>query len=86
MAQVSRQYALIAGGFLESQEPPIYRPDRRGHAEGSATRLFGAAQSRAPCVDCAFLNLSRGMWDIAATGLPGKIEPLLSRSVIEDGV
>jgi polar amino acid transport system substrate-binding protein len=36
-------------------------------------------------VDYAVANLSIGMRDIAAMGLSGKIEPLLSRSVIEDG-
>jgi polar amino acid transport system substrate-binding protein len=33
----------------------------------------------------AVANLSVGMRDIAAMGLSGTIEPLLSRSVIEDG-
>jgi len=36
-------------------------------------------------VDYAVANLSVGMRDIAAMGLSGTIEPLLSRSVIEDG-
>ena len=36
-------------------------------------------------VDYAVVNLSSGMLDIARVGLSGKIEPLLSRSVIEDG-
>jgi polar amino acid transport system substrate-binding protein len=37
-------------------------------------------------VDYAVVNLSSGMLDIAALGLSGKIKPLLSRSVIEDGI
>jgi polar amino acid transport system substrate-binding protein len=36
-------------------------------------------------VDYAVVNLTIGMHDIATMGLSGKIEPLLSRSVIEDG-
>jgi polar amino acid transport system substrate-binding protein len=36
-------------------------------------------------VDYALLNLSFGMRLVAEMGLSGKIEPLLSRSVIEDG-
>ena len=36
-------------------------------------------------VDYAVANLTAGMRDITAMGLSGKIEPLLSRSVIEDG-
>jgi polar amino acid transport system substrate-binding protein len=36
-------------------------------------------------VDYAVANLTTGMLDIAAMGLTGKIEPLLSRSVIEEG-
>jgi polar amino acid transport system substrate-binding protein len=37
-------------------------------------------------VDYALANLSTGMRDIAALGLSGKIEPLLARSVLEDGL
>jgi polar amino acid transport system substrate-binding protein len=37
-------------------------------------------------VDYAVANLSTGMWSIAEMGLSGKIEPLLSHSVIEDGI
>ena len=36
-------------------------------------------------IDYAVSNLTTGMRDIAAMGLSGKIEPLLSRSVIDDG-
>jgi polar amino acid transport system substrate-binding protein len=36
-------------------------------------------------VDYAVANLTAGMRDIAAMGLTGKIEPLLSRNVIDDG-
>jgi polar amino acid transport system substrate-binding protein len=36
-------------------------------------------------VDYAVVNLTTGMRDIALLGLSGKVEPLLSRSVIEDG-
>jgi len=36
-------------------------------------------------VDYAVANLTAGGRDLAAMGLSGKIEPLLSRSVIEDG-
>jgi polar amino acid transport system substrate-binding protein len=36
-------------------------------------------------VDYAIVNLSVGAWEIAAMGLSGQIEPLLSRSVIESG-
>jgi polar amino acid transport system substrate-binding protein len=35
-------------------------------------------------VDYAIVNLSVGMREIAAMGLSGKIEPILSRSVMED--
>jgi polar amino acid transport system substrate-binding protein len=37
-------------------------------------------------VDYAVLNLDLGRNDVASLGLSGKIEPLLSRSVIEDGI
>ena len=37
-------------------------------------------------VDYAVVNLNYGMSEIAKMGLSGKIEPLLSRSVIEEGV
>jgi polar amino acid transport system substrate-binding protein len=37
-------------------------------------------------VDYALVNLAYGMSEIAKMGLSGKIEPLLSRSVIEQGV
>ena len=36
-------------------------------------------------VDYAVVNLTTGMQVIARMGLTGKIEPLLSRNVIEDG-
>jgi polar amino acid transport system substrate-binding protein len=37
-------------------------------------------------VDYAVVNLSSGMRNIAGMGLAGKLEPLLSRSVFEDGM
>jgi polar amino acid transport system substrate-binding protein len=37
-------------------------------------------------VDYALANLSTGMWSVAEMGLSGKIEPLLSHSVIEEGI
>jgi polar amino acid transport system substrate-binding protein len=37
-------------------------------------------------VDYALVNLSSGLTDIAAMGLSGRIEPLLSRSVVEAGL
>ena len=37
-------------------------------------------------VDYAVLSLSQGMRLIGSMGLSGKIEPLLSRSVIQEGV
>jgi polar amino acid transport system substrate-binding protein len=46
----------------------------------SSFRMLAAGR-----VDYAVVNLSSGMLDIARVGLSGKIEPLLSRSVIEDG-
>jgi polar amino acid transport system substrate-binding protein len=49
---------------------------------GSANfRLLAAGR-----VDYTVVNLSIGMRDIAILGLSGKIEPLLSSSVIEDGI
>jgi polar amino acid transport system substrate-binding protein len=36
-------------------------------------------------VDYAIVNLTVGAWEIAAMGLSGQIEPLLSRSVMEGG-
>lgn len=47
---------------------------------GYSFRMLAAGR-----VDYAVVNLARGMWNIAAMGLSGKIQPLLSRSVIEDG-
>jgi ABC-type amino acid transport substrate-binding protein len=47
--------------------------------------LQGLQMLAAGRVDYAFANLPTGMRDIAAMGLAGKIEPLLSRSVIEGG-
>ena len=37
-------------------------------------------------VDYAFENLSTGMQDIAAMGLSGKIEPLMSSGVVQRGI
>jgi polar amino acid transport system substrate-binding protein len=48
---------------------------------GNIVRLRMLAAGR---VDYAVVNLSSGMREIAAIGLSGKIEPLLSRSVLED--
>jgi polar amino acid transport system substrate-binding protein len=48
---------------------------------GANFRLLTAGR-----VDYAVVNLSIGMRDIATLGLSGKIEPLLSRSVIDDGI
>ena len=49
---------------------------------GTSTSFRMLAAGR---VDYAVANLTTGMLDIARLGLTGKIEPLLSRSVIEDG-
>jgi polar amino acid transport system substrate-binding protein len=49
---------------------------------GNIVRLRMLAAGR---VDYAVVNLSSGMQEIAAMGLSGKIEPILSRSVLEDG-
>jgi polar amino acid transport system substrate-binding protein len=50
---------------------------------GSNESLRMLAAGRA---DYAVVNLAFGMYVIARMGLSGKIEPLLSRSVIEDGM
>jgi polar amino acid transport system substrate-binding protein len=50
---------------------------------GSAEGLRMLAAGR---VDYAVVNLSTGMSEIAAMGLSGKIEPLLSHSVMDAGV
>ena len=47
---------------------------------GVSFRMLAAGR-----VDYAVANLTTGMRVLAAIGLTGKIEPLLSRSVIEDG-
>ena len=47
---------------------------------GYSFRMLAAGR-----VDYAVVNLARGTWNIAAMGLSGKIQPILSRSVIEDG-
>jgi polar amino acid transport system substrate-binding protein len=48
---------------------------------GANFRLLAAGH-----VDYTVVNLSIGMRDIATMGLSGKIEPLLSRSVIDNGI
>jgi polar amino acid transport system substrate-binding protein len=48
---------------------------------GANFRLLAAGR-----VDYAVMNLAIGMRDIAVMGLSGKIEPLLSSSVIDDGI
>jgi polar amino acid transport system substrate-binding protein len=49
---------------------------------GNGTSFRMLASGR---VDYAVGNVTTGMRDIDRMGLSGKIEPLLSRSVIEDG-
>ena len=48
---------------------------------GTSFRMLAASR-----VDYAVVNLSIGMRLIAESGLSRKIEPLLSSSVIEDGI
>jgi polar amino acid transport system substrate-binding protein len=48
---------------------------------GTSFRMLAAGH-----VDYAVVNLSIGMWRLAEDGLSVKIEPLLSSSVIEDGI
>jgi len=48
---------------------------------GSSFRMLARGH-----VDYAVANLNNGMQQVDALGFTGKIEPLLSRSVIEDGV
>ena len=47
---------------------------------GESLRMLAAGH-----VDYAVVNLTVGRRDAAAIGLSGKVEPILSRSVIEDG-
>jgi polar amino acid transport system substrate-binding protein len=72
-------------------EQPIVSPElwkflREHHnmveTSGPMESITMLAASR---VDYAVVNLTIGRRDVAAMGLSGKIEPLLSRSVIEDG-
>ena len=48
---------------------------------GESLRMLAAGR-----VDYAVVNLSSGMRNIAGMGLAGMFEPLLSRSVFEDGM
>ena len=67
--------------------PELWRFLREHHnmveTSGTTESLRMLAAGR---VDYAVANLVLGMNNIASLGLSGKIEPLLSRSVIEDGI
>jgi polar amino acid transport system substrate-binding protein len=82
----------IRESFPGSLEQPTVSPDlwqflhdHHNMVEASSTteslRMLAGGR-----VDYAVLNLDLGMDDIASLGLSGKIEPLLSRSVIEEGI
>jgi polar amino acid transport system substrate-binding protein len=76
-----------APGFQQpTVSPELWKFLREHHnvVETSGTRT-GFRMLAADRVDYAVANLDSGMREIAAMGLSGKIEPLLSRSVIEDG-
>jgi polar amino acid transport system substrate-binding protein len=82
----------LVGHEVAVIEQPIVSPELskflREH--DNMVETSGAIQSirmlAAGRVDYALANLSSGMWNIAEMGLSGKIEPLLSRSVIEGGL
>ena len=76
----------VSGLFQESiVSPELWKFLREHHnliettSGTESLRMLAAGR-----VDYAVVNLVFGMGNIAATGLAGKIEPLLSRSVFED--
>ena len=78
---------VVPGLFQQPIVPPDLRKFLREHGimvetNGASQGLQMLATGR---IDYAFANLTTGMRDIAAMGLAAKIEPLLSRSVIDDG-
>ena len=77
----------VPGLFQQSIVPPDLWKFLREH--GNMVEANGALQGlqmlAAGRVDYAFANLPTGIRTIAAMGLSGKIEPLLSASVMEAG-
>jgi polar amino acid transport system substrate-binding protein len=79
----------VPPGSLEHPElsPELWAFLRDHHnaveTKGTTESLRMLAAGR---VDYAVLNLSLGMENIASLGLSGKIQPLLSRSVVDEGV
>jgi polar amino acid transport system substrate-binding protein len=78
---------IVPGLFEQSILPPdlwkILR-ERNGMVEANGAHQ-GLQMLAAGRVDYAFENLTTGMRDIAAMGLSGKIEPLMSSGVVEGG-
>jgi len=77
----------VAGLFEQpTVSPELWKFLREHHnmveTNGGTYSLRMLAAGR---VDYAVVSISSGMRDIAAMGLSGKIEPLLSRSVIDEG-
>jgi polar amino acid transport system substrate-binding protein len=77
---------IVPGLFQQSIVPGLWKflreHDNMVETNGALQGLHMQAAGR---VDYAFANLPIGMRDIAATGLSGKIEPLLSVGVTEGG-
>jgi polar amino acid transport system substrate-binding protein len=79
----------VPPGSFEHPElsPELWKFLRERHnmveTKGTTESLRMLAAGR---VDYAVLNLSLGMENVASLGLSGKIQPLLSRSVVEEGV
>lgn len=78
----------VPGMFQTPTVPPemwqfLHEHHNMVETNGTAEGLRMLAAGR---VDYAVVNLSSGMGEVAAMGLSGKVEPLLSRSVSEGGV
>ena len=77
---------IVPGLFQQSIVPGLWKflreHDNMVETNGALQGLQMLAAGR---VDYAFANLPTGMRDIAATGLSGKIEPLLSAGVTQGG-
>jgi polar amino acid transport system substrate-binding protein len=78
---------IVPGLFQQSIVPPDLWKFLREHDNMVATNgaLQGLQMLAAGRVDYAFANLPTGMRAIAAMGLSGKIEPLLSHGAMEGG-
>jgi polar amino acid transport system substrate-binding protein len=78
---------IVPGLFQQSIVPPELWKFLREHGNMVATNgaLQGLQMLAAGRVDYAFANLPTGMRAIAAMGLSGKIEPLLSHGAMEGG-